>query len=206
VIILCTVAKYLGAIVPLLFATVFAIQRYYLRTSRQVRLLDIEARSPLFTHFLEIIQGVSTIRAFGWQPQFQERGQHLLNESQRPVYALYSIQQWLTIVLDLLIGAVAVTVVATTTLLRDQFTGGSVGVALNLVLTFSQSLNSMIKFWTQMEISIGAVKRVQQFVQETPSEERDIPPRSLEPSWPSQGKIEFSNIRVQFELVALTKA
>ncbi|KAJ5728595.1 multidrug resistance-associated protein [Penicillium malachiteum] len=196
-VILCAVSKYLSVVVPPLLAVIYAIQRCYLRTSRQVRLLDIEARSPLFTHFLETIQGAATIRAFGWQPQNQDRGKSLLNDSQHPVYALYCVQQWLALVLDLTIAAVAVTVVATTTALRDQFTPGSIGVALNMVFTFSQSLNYMIQYWTQTEISIGAVARVERFVQETPSEEREIPTRTLEPGWPSQGQIQFKNVKVQ---------
>ncbi|KAJ6013292.1 ABC transporter FUM19 [Penicillium herquei] len=196
-VILCAVSKYLSVVVPPLLAVIYAIQRCYLRTSRQVRLLDIEARSPLFTHFLETIQGAATIRAFGWQPQNQDRGKSLLNDSQRSVYALYCVQQWLALVLDLTVAAVAVTVVATTTALRDQFSAGSIGVALNMIFTFSQSLNYMIQFWTQTEISIGAVARVERFVQETPSEEREIPTRTLEPGWPSQGHIEFKNVKVQ---------
>ncbi|KAJ5727128.1 multidrug resistance-associated protein [Penicillium malachiteum] len=200
-VILCAVSKYLSVVVPPLLAVIYAIQRCYLRTSRQVRLFDIEARSPLFTHFLETIQGAATIRAFGWQPQNQDRGKILLNDSQRPVYALYCVQQWLALVLDLTIAAVAVTVVATTTALRDQFSAGSIGVALNMVFTFSQSLNYMIQYWTQTEISIGAVARVERFVQETPSEEREIPTRTLEPGWPSQGHISFTNVKVHTGLV-----
>ncbi|KAJ5716811.1 P-loop containing nucleoside triphosphate hydrolase protein [Penicillium malachiteum] len=196
-VILCAVSKYLSVVFPPLLAVIYAIQRCYLRTSRQVRLLDIEARSPLFNHFLETIQGVATIRAFGWQPQNQVRGKSLLNDSQRPAFILYCVQQWLAFVLDLTIAAVAVTVVETTTALRDQFSAGSIGVALNMVFTFSQSLNYMIQYWAQTEISIGAVARVERFVQETPSEERDIPTRTLEPGWPSQGHIQFGNVKVQ---------
>lgn len=32
---------------------IFVIQSYYLRTSRQARLLDIEAKGPLYIHFIE---------------------------------------------------------------------------------------------------------------------------------------------------------
>ncbi|GMG15993.1 unnamed protein product [Aspergillus oryzae] len=82
-----------------------------------------------------------------------------------------NVQQWLTIVLDLVLAGMAVILVAITTSLRDKFTPGEVGVALNLVLTFNQSLVQTINSWTQLEISIGAVSRVQQFAK-TPSERR----------------------------------
>ncbi|KAL1981835.1 hypothetical protein VTN96DRAFT_2080 [Rasamsonia emersonii] len=63
-IILCAVGKYLAVCVPFLAVVLSFVQLYYLRTSRQVRLLDIEAKAPLYTHFLETVRGISTVRAF----------------------------------------------------------------------------------------------------------------------------------------------
>ena len=46
------------------------LQKYYLKTSRQMRLLDLEAKSPLYSHFLESLTGLVEIRAFGWSDNF----------------------------------------------------------------------------------------------------------------------------------------
>lgn len=169
-IILCVVGKYLAVSVPFLAAVLFFIQVYYLRTSRQVRLLDIEAKAPLYTHFLETIRGISTIRAYNWESPFLEESQSILNHSQKPFYMLFCTQQWLALVLDLVVGAIAVILVGITASSKDSFSGASIGVALNLILTFNQSLTQAIKSWTMLETSIGAVSRVQSFVQNTPSE------------------------------------
>lgn len=58
---------------PFLAATLFVVQRYYLRTSRQVRLLDIEAKAPLYKLFIETATGVATIRAYRWTSTLHER-------------------------------------------------------------------------------------------------------------------------------------
>lgn len=50
-------------IVPI-FAAFYAIQIVYLRTSRQMRLLDLEAKTPLYKQLIEIMSGVEHIRAF----------------------------------------------------------------------------------------------------------------------------------------------
>jgi ATP-binding cassette, subfamily C (CFTR/MRP), member 1 len=189
------VAKYFAAAVPFVAIAVYIVQVCYLRTSRQVRLLDIEARAPLFTNFLETTNGITTIRAFGWESYFEERAYRLLNGAQKPFYALYCIQQWLVLVLSLIVGAIAVILVATTTSAQSKFSPGSIGVALNLILTFNQSLTLLVKSWTLLETSIGAVARVKEFVGETPSEERPLaasPPLG----WPSKGSIEFLNISI----------
>lgn len=42
-------AKYLAPIIPVLGFAVYLIQKFYLRTSRQLRQLDLETKSPLYT-------------------------------------------------------------------------------------------------------------------------------------------------------------
>ncbi len=120
--------------VPVLIITVGILQYVYLRASRQLRLLDLEARSPLYTHFLETLGGLSTVRAFGWQEQFKTRNEILLDLSQKPYYLLYCIQRWLNLVLDLIVGAEAVLVVGLALGLRHTTSPGLLGVSLNNIL------------------------------------------------------------------------
>lgn len=179
----------------MLVVVLYLVQSYYLRTSRQVRLLDIEAKSPLFTHFVETMHGIKVIRAMKWQGPFQARLENLLNQSQKPFYMLYCIQQWLQLVLDCIVMALAVVLVSLIVSLRGKFSASSVGVALNLILVFNQDLMLLIRFWTMMETSIGAVARIQDFVDTTPSEEREE--RNLatvSPNWPSQGNLCFDRV------------
>lgn len=96
-------ANYFLAIIPIIILAVWILQKFYLRTSRQIRLLDLEAKSPLYSHFLESLNGLVTIRAFGWTEDFQENNLRLLDASQKPYYLLFCIQQWLALVLDLMV-------------------------------------------------------------------------------------------------------
>lgn len=38
-----------------------------------MRILDLEAKSPLYSHFIESLSGLVTIRAFGWGGNFEVR-------------------------------------------------------------------------------------------------------------------------------------
>lgn len=198
VIILCILGKYLTAAVPFLGLAVWKIQAYYLKTSRQLRLLDIEAKAPLYTHFLETTDGISSVRAFGWVSQFRQRNVEKLNRSQKPMYMLLCIQQWLQVVLDVLVGIMAVIIVATITSLKDQFSAATIGVSLNLILTFNGTLARTIKYWTMTETSVGAVSRVRNFVLDTPREDQsgETPP---EGSWPKSGAVEFKDLTAGYE-------
>jgi ATP-binding cassette subfamily C (CFTR/MRP) protein 1 len=174
-------------VIPVLLGTLFLVQRYYLRSSRQVRLIDIEAKAPLYKHFVDTIHGVSTIRAFRWGPAFHAKHAEILDQAQKPFYMLFCVQLWLQLILDLIVGALAVIVVAVATSVPGSLSAGALGVALVLVLQFNSYLTQTIQSWTRVETSIGAVARVQQFVQETPVE----PAGTVTPSsdWPSRGAV-----------------
>jgi ABC-type multidrug transport system fused ATPase/permease subunit len=73
-----------------------------------MRLLDLEAKSPLYSHFIESLSGLVTIRAFGWGTNFEEQNLALLDKSQKPYYLLFCIQRWLGLVLDLMVTALAI--------------------------------------------------------------------------------------------------
>lgn len=106
------------------------LQKYYLRTSRQLRLLDLEAKSPLYSHFLESLSGLVTIRAFGWANNFKELNLKLLDVSQKPYYLLFCIQRWLGLLLDLIVAGLAIILMVLVVKLRTDISGGFVGLAL----------------------------------------------------------------------------
>ncbi|KGQ06661.1 Metal resistance protein YCF1 [Beauveria bassiana D1-5] len=201
---LAVFGRYLTASLPIFLAAIYIIQRIYLRTSRQVRLLDIEAKAPVYLQFLESKNGAVTLRAFGWQHSCQLALQRLLNRSQRPVHLLYCIQQWLALVLDALVSALVLILIAIVVTWRDKFSQGSVGVSLVTVMTFNSSLTQLIKMWTSLETSIGAVGRIKEFKDYTVPEEEELgilQPQSPPPNWPVQGNIEFRNVVASYKEV-----
>ena len=85
-IILIVFSQYLATMAPFVVALLYLLQSFYLQTSRQVRLLEIEAKAPLYAHFIESVAGAPTIRAFGWESQYQERNYEFIDQSQRLAY------------------------------------------------------------------------------------------------------------------------
>jgi ABC-type multidrug transport system fused ATPase/permease subunit len=105
-------AEYVGAAIGRVVVVFYLVQRCYFRTSRQLRYLDLEAKSPLYSLFLEALRGRATVRAFRWQDECQAEFLSALDDLQRPAYLLASVQQWLALVLGLSTAAVAVILVA----------------------------------------------------------------------------------------------
>jgi ATP-binding cassette subfamily C (CFTR/MRP) protein 1 len=174
------------------------IQKFYLRTSRQVRLLDLEAKSPLYTHFIETLSGLVTIRAFGWSGQFVEQNLVLLDNSQKPYYLLFCIQRWLSIVLDVMMAILAIILMVLVVELRDSVDPGYVGLALLNVISFGSSLIWIVKQWTSLETSIGAVSRLKTFTLTTPNENLEGENRPVLDTWPTGGTIEIKDLSASY--------
>ncbi|KAG9248121.1 P-loop containing nucleoside triphosphate hydrolase protein [Calycina marina] len=190
--------KYLAAGIPLVGIVFFFIQRFYLRTSRQVRFLDLEAKSPLYTNFLETLNGLASIRCFGLEEEYKQKNETCLNASQSPFYLLYSIQRWLSVVLDLVVAGVAVSLVMMAVFLRTHMSPGLLGVGLLNIISLGESLKGLITDWTKLETSIGAVARVRAFEIETENENRPEEVERVLESWPAYGNIFIDNVAASY--------
>lgn len=184
---------------PVWFIALYFIQKYYLRTSRQLRFLDLEAKSPLYCQFTEMMAGLTTVRAFGWQRALEKKNRYLLDRSQRPFYLLFAVQRWLQLVLDLLVAAVAVMLMVLVVELRGFLSGAYVGVALLNVILFSQHLKLVLQYWTMLETHIGAVARVRNFSSTVATEDGPNENSSIPKDWPANGAIEFNGVYASYD-------
>ncbi|KAK8087708.1 multidrug resistance protein MDR [Apiospora hydei] len=169
-IIICTAAKYVAIAIPFFLVIIVFVQRFYLKTSRQLRLLDIEAKSPLYENFQDTIRGQPSLRAYGesFGSFLVEDHRRVLDESQQPIYLLYKVQRWLALVLDLLVAGIAVLLVVVAVEGDRAMSGSDMGVALVSLTSFNNFLTLLIRFWASMETSLGAIARVRSFPSETP--------------------------------------
>ncbi|KAK1708671.1 P-loop containing nucleoside triphosphate hydrolase protein [Colletotrichum acutatum] len=186
--------SYFAAVLPFVACALFFLQRFYLRTSRQLRLLDLEAKAPLYSHVLESLQGIATIRAYGWTSNHVAKNLALLDRAQKPYYLLLCIQRWLTLVLGLTVAGLAILLTTLGVTLRSRLDAGFLGVALVSMMNLGQSLAALITFWTLLETSLGAISRVKTFSEDTPTEKpREIADTRVLAGWPSQGSVVIEN-------------
>lgn len=65
-------------------------QRVYVATSRQLKRIESVSRSPIYSHFLETINGASTIRAYSQQQRFIRDNYYRTDENQVAYYCTIS--------------------------------------------------------------------------------------------------------------------
>ncbi|KAK0708156.1 putative ABC transporter [Lasiosphaeris hirsuta] len=198
IILLLISQRLLSLSLPVCVLVVYFLQRAYLRTSRQLRFLELESGAEVFSSFLESVEGLETIRSFGWRGAIAQENVVRLENSQRPEFLLMSLQRWLNIVLDLMAAGIATSVIAIAVALRGHVSGGQVGVALNIMLVANTTLLRLVESWTNLEVSLGAISRLKMLESSTPSEgETGEDFRPLE-YWPSRGTVNFDNITASY--------
>ncbi|KAJ0322833.1 hypothetical protein COL5a_008660 [Colletotrichum fioriniae] len=149
--------------------------------------------------FKLLFEGVTTIRAFGWEKQAEHANVVCLDKSQKPAYILLCLQQWLGIVLDLMVAAIATGLITLAVFVRGTTTAGQIGMALNIVLVANTTLLSLVTSWTNMEISLGAISRLKTLEADTPKE--DQPHEDFVPTeaWPPSGSVAFDKVTVSYK-------
>ncbi|KAK3903084.1 ABC transporter type 1, transmembrane domain-containing protein [Staphylotrichum tortipilum] len=196
-VLLCMAQKWLALSLPACAGLVYVIQKVYLRASRQLRFLELESRAAVLSTFLESVEGVETIRAFGWVGKAADQNAARLEDSQRPEFLLMCLQRWLNLTLDMIAAAVAVGIIAAAVALRGRVSGGQVGVALNIMLVANTTLLRLVESWTTLEVSLGAVARLKALESTTPSEADKN--AGFEPPWGwPQGRIELKRVTAAY--------
>jgi ATP-binding cassette, subfamily C (CFTR/MRP), member 1 len=153
----------------------------------------------LFSHFIESLDGLATIRAFGWTAPYFTQTLALINEAQRPYYLLLCIQRWLVCVLDLVVAGLTVSIVGLAVILRSRVEPGLLGVSLVMMMKLGPSLAGFVQFFTQLETSLGAITRIKNFEQDTPPEL--LPAERADPAshWPKDGAVVFENVSLSYK-------
>ncbi|KAI1345500.1 putative ABC multidrug transporter [Xylaria sp. FL0043] len=196
--VMLTSSAYLAISYPFIGVLLYIVQRFYLRTSRQLRLLDLESKSPLYTHFIDTVRGTVTLRALGFISEDVQKNARLINTSQRPAYLLVMIQQWLNLVLDLVVAVLAAVLTALAVKLHTN--SGLTGASLVTLMSFGDSLSGIVIYFTRLETSIGAIARLQNFNEtvkpEDQSEEDVVPPEE----WPDKGVIELMDVSASYKM------
>ena len=187
-------------IIPLA-ALYLYIQKYYLRTSRELKRLDSVSRSPIYAHFQESLNGLSTIRAFRQQKRFLLENEWRVDANVAAYFPSISANRWLAVRLEFL-GSVIILAAASFAIIsvarHSDLSAGLVGLAMSYALQITQSLNWIVRQTVEVETNIVSVERVLEYAG-LPSEAPEIIPNHRPPiSWPAKGIVTFNRFSTRY--------
>ncbi|KAJ1877665.1 hypothetical protein LPJ57_003837, partial [Coemansia sp. RSA 486] len=176
-----------------------ALAYYYLKTSRQLKRLESNSMSPLLSLFSELIQGSSTIRAFGSTKHYLQEAMDRMAAQSRPLYMVWASNRWLSVRIDAAGAAVSCACALFVLSSLDWIDAGLAGFLLSYSLTFSEHMVWVIRNYSSIEFDMNAVERVSQYLateQEAPlhAEPGDSPPAD----WPASGNVAVDGLVVEY--------
>ena len=186
---------FIALIIPLGVVYLY-FQRYYLRTSRELKRLDSVSKSPIYAHFQESLGGITTIRAYNQQHRFALENQWRVDANLRAYFPSINANRWLAVRLEF-IGSFIILAAATFAIISvatgSGLSAGMVGLAMSYALQITTSLNWIVRQTVEVETNIVSVERVLEYAR-LPSEAPEVIPRNRPKiSWPAHGEVEFKD-------------
>ncbi|CAK8679779.1 unnamed protein product [Clavelina lepadiformis] len=200
-----------GIIVVIMYSTVqfgivivpigvlyFVIQRFYVRTSRQLKRLESVTQSPIYSHFSETLSGVSSIRAYQHQRRFILDSESKVDFNQRCYYPNIISNRWLAIRLDVIGNAIVFFAALFAVLSRGTISGGLAGLSLSYALQITIMLNWMVRQTSETEIHIVAVERLKEYADEEKEAAWEIHETVPPSEWPMKGELRFEKYSTRY--------
>ncbi|XP_048356586.1 cystic fibrosis transmembrane conductance regulator [Sphaerodactylus townsendi] len=201
------------ASVPVIGAFIL-LRAYFLHTSQQLKQLESEARSPIFTHLVTSLKGLWTLRAFGRQRYFETLFHKALNLHTANWFLYLSTLRWFQMRMEMIfvVFFIVVTFVSIATTGNGE---GKIGIILTLAMNIMGTLQWAINSSIDVDSLMRSVSRIFKFI-DMPTEETKsstlLPQNqqlsntviienqhaSAENNWPSGGQMMVKNLTAKY--------
>ncbi|KIK63814.1 hypothetical protein GYMLUDRAFT_40900 [Collybiopsis luxurians FD-317 M1] len=173
----------------------------YLNTGRDLRRMESNSRSPIFSDFSELLEGIVTVRAFSAERRFLDAIFSKIDFTTKMWYGFWMTNRWLLLSFDLL-GSLAVLITSLFSISRAEPDSGLAGICITSALSFTMSVYWACRFWTTLELDLNAVERVVEYL-DLPQEppiiiESNRPPAYWPSSSPNETLISVENLSVKY--------
>lgn len=149
---------WLGLLIVPLCPIYINIQTKYRHSSRDIKRLSSNALSPLYAHFTETLQGLTTIRAMRHMKRFKRDFSVKLEESIRAQLTSAAAQQWLALRLQfvgcILVGGSGLIAAITSAHINSP---GMVGLAISYALSITGLLGGVLSALAETELVIESI-------------------------------------------------
>ncbi|KAG0357497.1 hypothetical protein BGZ54_000320, partial [Gamsiella multidivaricata] len=203
VVTVCVVNPWIVIAIPFILTGFVALRVLYIRSSRQVKRIDSQSRSPIYSHLSETLDGLSSVRAFGVSGMFMDKHIRTQEDNGRAFFTYLAMARWLGYRLDavsaLFLGITAIACVAA----RDSQEAARVGLAMSSVISISGELQWAIRMSVEAAILMVSVERMMEYshIDPEPSPRHIHNPdgsSAVPNGWPQEAKVTFTDMSLTY--------
>ena len=198
VMIISIIPIFAAVIIPLTILF-YGVQKIYVRTSRQLKRLESNSRSPIYSHFGETLTGSSTIRAFNMEQSFITESENKIDYNQMCYYPSIMANRWLAILLENTGNLITFSAAIFAVTAGNSVEPSEVGLIITYALQVTSVLNYLVRYTAEVETNIVAVERIKEYsdiIQEAAWNSHEG--RKPGKDWPQSGSVNFDNYAMRY--------
>ncbi len=200
ILVMCVVyLPWFAIAIPLIVAMFGLVANFYQASSREVKRLEALSRSHLYHNFNEVLNGMSTIKAYGSEYRFIETNDELVDRLNESYLVTVANQRWIGITLDLTGCGIAFVVTMLALTRQFNISAASTGLITTYILDLSGVLSLWLVSYSEVENEMNSVERLCHYANDLEQEsDYKIPGRAPAPEWPQNGAINFNNVSLRY--------
>ena len=184
-------------------ALYYYVQWFFRPGYREAKRLDGISGSPIYAHFGETLNGISTIRAFGHQRRFIAENEFRISVNQRADYTQKcGCDRWLPVRLETIGNSITFVVACLGVWQRGSTYAALVGLTLSYAIDMTGLLSWLIRIISELESNMVSVERITEYAALESEEATGAATRGgakpVRPDWPSAGAIQFRNTQMRY--------
>jgi ABC-type multidrug transport system fused ATPase/permease subunit len=184
-------------------ALYYYVQWFFRPGYREAKRLDGISGSPIYAHFGETLNGISTIRAFGHQRRFIAENESRISVNQRADYTQKcGCDRWLPVRLETIGNSITFVVACLGVWQRGSTYAALVGLTLSYAIDMTGLLSWLIRIISELESNMVSVERITEYAALESEEATGAATRGgaqpVRPDWPSAGAIQFRNTQMRY--------
>lgn len=198
---------FIGTILPLFFAVAvpvtivyFLLQRFFNRTSLELKRLDSISKSPIYAHFSETLGGLSTLRAYGKQDQSRRENMDMIDVNQRAYFSWIAANRWFSLNLEMCGTLLIFSTALFGVIARNSTFSGSIGLSLTYALQVTGILGFTVRSITELEGQMNSMERANYYCNDLPQEAAAESTHDKRPpaGWPATGRVDIENVEMRY--------
>jgi len=175
---------------------------YYRNSAREMQRLESMSRSPIYASFSEALGGAQVIQAYGATERFLQVNRSKVDYNMRAYIAGLAANRWLTVRLEFFSNCLLALTALLSVITSLAGAGGDAGAKsraalAGLALTYApgltDTLNFLIRQFTQLETQMVSVERLLNY-SSLPAQ-TTAAPIEVADDWPQTGAIAFKDVR-----------
>lgn len=120
-----------------------------------------------------------------------------MDKNQVCKYPAIIANRWIAVRLEM-VGNLVILFASLFAVLGDQTNAGLVGLSVSYSLQITQTLNWLVRMWSEVETNIVSVERIKEYAETKQEAPWQLENEKLPVQWPEQGEVVFEKYKVRY--------